>query len=94
MDLRSVFRTCEVVPTIAFSRVRQSIKPSNSSIKPLSPERDILPDGRQIYELNIHYSFKLDEAAEVFPVFPLLSNYLYENEYESQVSSFLLSVYI
>lgn len=59
-------------------------RPIESKISPLRT-RDILPPARQIYELQLTYTFHVAKATEVTPNATLLSDYLYESEYESQL---------
>lgn len=59
-------------------------RPNDSKINPLNA-RDIIPNGRQIYELILTYDFHLSKGAEVMPNSPLLSEVLYESEFESQL---------
>lgn len=59
-------------------------RPNESKIVPLRA-RDIIPPSRQIYELQLAYTFHSAKATEVTPNAALLSDLLYENEYESQM---------
>lgn len=45
----------------------------------------MLPPGKQIYELLLVYNFHLSKATEVSPNSALLSDVLYESEFESQL---------
>lgn len=47
--------------------------------------RDIIPPSRQIYELQLTYTFHSARATDVTPNASLLSDMLYESEYESQM---------
>jgi len=47
-------------------------------------ERDILIDGRQSFEIVFTYNFKVSDACEVSPRFPVFNQYLYESVYDSQ----------
>ncbi|QQP38425.1 Uncharacterized protein FKW44_018993, partial [Caligus rogercresseyi] len=61
----------------------QVVRPSDSSISPLK-ERDILPNNITIYGLELVYNFSIHKAGEITPDIPMLSNVLYESEFESQ----------
>ncbi|XP_018328349.1 tripeptidyl-peptidase 2 [Agrilus planipennis] len=74
----------EIVPTITLKNAVQILKPSEVKIKPLT-QRDVIPPGRQIYELILTYHFHLIKTTEVSPKNPLLSNMLYESHFESQL---------
>ncbi|XP_015431328.1 PREDICTED: tripeptidyl-peptidase 2 [Dufourea novaeangliae] len=84
LELRSSLRNEEVVPSISLKSSVQILKPNDSRIVPLR-ERDIIPPSRQIYELQLSYSFHSAKATEVTPNAALLSDLLYESEYESQM---------
>ncbi|RLU16741.1 hypothetical protein DMN91_010941 [Ooceraea biroi] len=84
LELRSSLRNEEVVPSISLKTSVQVLKPSESKIAPLR-ERDIIPPSRQIYELQLTYTFHSAKATEVTPNATLLSDLLYESEYESQM---------
>lgn len=54
-------------------------------ISPLLKPRDVLPDGSQIYQLTLSYNFELGEKTSIVPYAPLLCDFLYESEFESQL---------
>lgn len=45
----------------------------------------MIPPARQIYELQLTYTFHIAKATEITPNASLFSDFLYENEYESQL---------
>lgn len=59
-------------------------RPTDTKVSPLRL-RDIIPPARQIYELQLTYTFHIAKATEVMPNATLLSDLLYESEYESQM---------
>eukprot|EP00096_Caligus_rogercresseyi_P003722 TRINITY_DN171_c0_g1_i1.p1 TRINITY_DN171_c0_g1~~TRINITY_DN171_c0_g1_i1.p1 ORF type:complete len:1256 (+),score=320.81 TRINITY_DN171_c0_g1_i1:175-3942(+) len=73
----------EVQPEIKLKNTVQVVRPSDSSISPLK-ERDILPNNITIYGLELVYNFSIHKAGEITPDIPMLSNVLYESEFESQ----------
>lgn len=83
LDLRTL-RSEEILPTVTLKSSVQVLKPVESKVNALL-ERDIIPVGRQIYELLLTYEFHLSKGAEVTPNSPLLSDILYESEFESQL---------
>ncbi|KAG7205321.1 hypothetical protein KM043_007323 [Ampulex compressa] len=84
VELRSSLRNEEVVPIICLKSIVQILRPIESKITPLRA-RDIIPPSRQIYELQLTYTFHIAKATEVTPNAALLSDLLYESEYESQM---------
>ena len=75
----------ETIKMINPSTYRLSyFRPSESKTITLT-NRDVIPPGRQIYELRLTYSFHLNKGAEICPNSPLLSDVLYESEFESQL---------
>ncbi|XP_015173140.1 PREDICTED: tripeptidyl-peptidase 2 isoform X4 [Polistes dominula] len=84
LELRSSMRIEEVVPCVTLKSSVQILKPSDSKILPLRA-RDVIPPARQIYELQLTYTFHSAKATEVTPNAALLSDLLYESEYESQM---------
>ncbi|KRT78345.1 Peptidase, partial [Oryctes borbonicus] len=74
----------EIFPSITFKNSVQILKPIESKTVPLT-SRDVIPPSKQIYELNLSYTFHLNKATEVCPNSPLLSDVLYESEFESQL---------
>ncbi|KAK2578923.1 hypothetical protein KPH14_011132 [Odynerus spinipes] len=84
LELRSSLRSEEVVPCVTLKSSVQILKPTDSKIVPLRI-RDVIPPARQIYEIQLTYTFHSAKATEVTPNAALLSDLLYESEYESQM---------
>jgi len=84
IEVSSVLRPEEILPEIKLKTMVQNFRPHESRLVPLG-SRDIIPPGRQIYELQLAYNFSLSKTTEITPNFPLLSNVLYESEFESQL---------
>ncbi|GAB6021153.1 hypothetical protein CHUAL_003784 [Chamberlinius hualienensis] len=74
----------ELMPNITLKQHVQILKPCENTIVALGP-RDLFPDGRQIYEIQLNYNFIVSKATEVTPSCPLLCELLYESEFESQL---------
>ena len=47
--------------------------------------RDVIPDERTIYELQLTYNFNVSKSTDITPNLALLSDVLYESEFESQL---------
>lgn len=60
------------------------IKPTETKISPLT-QRDAFPNGRQIYQNLLTYNLNLSKSQEVAFAVPLLTNVLYESEFDSQL---------
>ncbi|XP_057301280.1 tripeptidyl-peptidase 2-like isoform X1 [Hydractinia symbiolongicarpus] len=59
------------------------LAPKDNLLKPLGV-RDLLPNGEQIYSLELTYNFQLPKASDVNVVIPQFHDLLYENKFESQ----------
>lgn len=84
IELRSSLRNEDVVPSCSLKSSVQVLRPTDSKILPLK-KRDVIPPARQIYELQLTYTFHIAKATEITPNAALFSELLYENEYESQL---------
>lgn len=74
----------EILPNVTLKNSVQILKPTEAKVNPLT-SRDVVPPGRQIYELVLTYNFHLTKGAEVSPDSSLLSDVLYESDFESQL---------
>ncbi|XP_038630286.1 tripeptidyl-peptidase 2-like [Scyliorhinus canicula] len=74
----------ELLPVVTLKTWVQTLRPVDSQTRPLG-SRDILPRNRQLYELVLTYNFSQEKSGEVTPSCPLLSDLLYESEYDSQL---------
>ncbi|XP_035827746.1 tripeptidyl-peptidase 2 [Aplysia californica] len=84
-DVISPIKTEDLAPSLTLKTAIFPLRPSDYKIKAMSKERDQLKDGRQIHAIELTYNFHLHKGADVTPDCALLSNYLYESEYESQI---------
>ncbi|XP_044020581.1 tripeptidyl-peptidase 2 isoform X2 [Aphidius gifuensis] len=84
LELRSSLRNEDIVPSITMKNLVQILRPIDNKLLPLG-KRDIIPPARQIYELQLTYTFHLTKTCEITPNISLLSDLLYESEYESQL---------
>ncbi|XP_059224472.1 tripeptidyl-peptidase 2 [Stomoxys calcitrans] len=75
----------ELQPVVQFKTAAVVLKPSESKISPLSATRDVIPEGRQIYQNLLTYSLNVAKAMEVALYAPIFNSVLYEAEYESQL---------
>ncbi|KAF7727019.1 tripeptidyl-peptidase II Tpp2 [Apophysomyces ossiformis] len=64
---------------VSFNKLRKYLRPTESTITPMHPDRDTLPNGRLLYALVLSYSLKVDAATTVTPSFPTVMNRLYEH---------------
>lgn len=62
----------------------QVLRPSDYKLVTLGC-RDIIPVGRHTYELQLTYNFSVAKTTDVTPNVPVLSDVLYESEFESQL---------
>lgn len=70
-------------PSIQLKSAVMVIKPSEAKILPLT-QRDIIPQSRQVYQNLLTYNLHLSKAQEVAFAVPLVTNVLYESEFDSQ----------
>lgn len=73
----------DVTPAIQLKSAVTVLRPTEAKIKPLS-RRDVVPDGRQIYQNVLLYTLQIAKAQDVSLHAPILSDVLYESEFESQ----------
>ncbi|RUS20247.1 subtilase family-domain-containing protein [Endogone sp. FLAS-F59071] len=69
----------DVNPTASFDTLRRIIRPTDVILRPLSVERDVLSNGRQIYGLHLNYPFRATESTTVSPKFPALFDKMYDH---------------
>lgn len=84
VDVTSQLGHEELDPKVALKYLVVPLKPSDHKILPMG-SRDLLPDGRQLHKNLLTYNFKLSKPSEVCLKSPLLSDLLYESEYETQI---------
>ena len=85
LDLESEVRAEEVAPEIKLKNVVQVVRPGDSKVVSLSDVRDILPAGRQMFELQLSYNFTIAKTSENTLNLSMLSEVLYESQLESQL---------
>ncbi|CAG2104207.1 unnamed protein product [Medioppia subpectinata] len=76
LDIQSNFGYEEISPNISLQTYVQPLRPVENKVRPLTA-RDVIPIGRQIYEIS--------KPTDVYISCPLLSDVLYESEYDSQI---------
>lgn len=59
-----MLRRADCLPQVALKHTTQTIRPSESKLSPLT-ERDVIPPGRQIYEMINTYNFYVVKGTEV-----------------------------
>jgi len=85
VDVTATLERQTISPDAKLDVLRRSLRPVKSIIRPLSPERDLLPDDRLIHELVLTYEFELPEATEVTPRFALSEHPEAGASYESNL---------
>ncbi|KAH8299436.1 hypothetical protein KR044_001463 [Drosophila immigrans] len=75
----------EIQPLLQLKTAATILRPSESKISPLSATRDVIPEGRQIYQNMLVYNLNVSKAAEVALYAPIFNDLLYESEFESQM---------
>lgn len=74
----------DVSPAIQCKSAVMVLRPTETKIKSLST-RDVIPPGRQIYQNLLTYNLNVCKANDVAFHAPMLSDVLYESEFESQM---------
>ncbi|CAF1324405.1 unnamed protein product [Didymodactylos carnosus] len=84
LDVQTRLQLEDIQPTVTWKYFVQSLRPtaSDTKIQCLS-HRDLLPGGKQIYELLLTYNFNLTKASEIQPKCPYFHELLYDSEYEA-----------
>lgn len=75
----------EIQPLLQLKNAAVVLKPTEAKISPLSATRDVIPEGRQVYQNILVYNLNVGKAAEVALYAPLFNDLLYEAEFESQM---------
>ncbi|CAI9728027.1 tripeptidyl-peptidase 2-like [Octopus vulgaris] len=84
-NVKATLRHEEICPSVCLKSLAQPLRPAEHKLRSLNGPRDLLPEGRQIYAIELTYNFHLSKGEEVTPDCSLLSDLLYESEYESQL---------
>ncbi|KAG2434097.1 hypothetical protein HXX76_007824 [Chlamydomonas incerta] len=61
------------------------LRPSESSLEPLTAARDALTEGRVVYRLLLTYKTSVAEAGKYKPCLPLINHQIYDSPLESQL---------
>ncbi|CAH1781843.1 unnamed protein product [Owenia fusiformis] len=85
LDVTASLDHTEVSPSITLKHHAIPVRPAEHKIVCLPGKRDQLPQERQIYAVELTYNFHQSKAGEIVPDVPLLSDTLYECEFESQL---------
>ncbi|XP_023932445.1 tripeptidyl-peptidase 2 [Lingula anatina] len=85
LDVTSGLKHEEISPVITIKEHVQPLRPAESKVCCLAASRDLLWEGKQIYALELTYKLSISKTAEITPDCSLLSDFLYESEYQSQL---------
>jgi len=75
----------DVQPQLQLKNAEVVLKPTEAKISPLSATRDVIPDGRQVYQNLLAFNLNVAKAADVSIYAPIFNDLLYEAEFESQM---------
>jgi tripeptidyl-peptidase II len=84
VDLRAHLREVSLRPSGKLTKWRKCILPTSSSIVPGGVERDLMPNDKLIYNLELGYSFDQPSSGKVNIRAPRLNDLLYESDFGSQ----------
>lgn len=79
LDIASIRREDSLNVNVSFNKLRKYIRPSEASITPMLPDRDLLPSTRLLYQLILSYNFTIDASNTITARFPTVMNQLYEH---------------
>jgi tripeptidyl-peptidase-2 len=65
--VRAALRPETIAPKAEAKILRKTLLPEKSEVRALDGSRDLLPEGRQVWEAVLTYEFELDEDAKVRP---------------------------
>jgi len=77
----------QIAPTTKLTKHRTTRSPTTAVIKPLAPGRDVLPNGRHLYVLELTYNFSQAKSGTVSPHFSLNDDLLYDSSFGTQLWS-------
>uniref|UniRef100_A0A1A9X3J2 Tripeptidyl peptidase II Ig-like domain-containing protein n=1 Tax=Glossina brevipalpis TaxID=37001 RepID=A0A1A9X3J2_9MUSC len=84
IEISSLANT-EIQPQIQLKTAAVVLKANESKITPLSGTRDVIPEGRQIYQNLFSFTLNVAKPMEIAVYAPLFNPVLYESEFESQL---------
>ncbi|ORY39823.1 subtilisin-like protein [Rhizoclosmatium globosum] len=83
-DLTSRLRNESIAAvSVVLNGLLKTIRPTEASISIARRGRDVLPDGRQLFQLVLGYTFKVAEEGHVTPLYPNSLNGIYDSVFES-----------
>lgn len=85
LGVTAPLRKERLAPSGSLETLRQPLRPTKAEVRPLDGQRDLLPEGRQIYELVLTYEFKLDEEARIYPRVAMMGIKEFEESWEAQI---------
>ncbi|GLC44539.1 hypothetical protein PLESTB_000062200 [Pleodorina starrii] len=78
-------RSTRIKPEAKLTCLHIPLRPVETSLEPLTEDRDALTDGRVIYRLLLTYKTSLSEAGKYKPCLPLINEQVYDSPLESQL---------
>jgi tripeptidyl-peptidase-2 len=87
VNLATPLHRQQIAPAAKLTTHRTTLRPTSAVIRPLAPSRDVLPNGRHLYLLELTYNFSQAKAGTVTPRFPMNDNLLYDSQFGTQLWS-------
>nr|XP_018903272.1 PREDICTED: tripeptidyl-peptidase 2 [Bemisia tabaci] len=75
----------DIAPSVKLNHNVSVLRPTSAKVTPLLSDRDTIPEKRVIYQLMLNYSFHVHKGTKVVLINGLLSDALYESDFESQI---------
>ncbi|KAJ3390848.1 hypothetical protein HDU84_006939 [Entophlyctis sp. JEL0112] len=83
-DIHSRLRKESITAVSAsLDTLQKSLRPNEAGVIAALKSRDMLPDGRQLFELVLNYTLKVAEDSKVLPFYPPVMNTVYDSFFES-----------
>ncbi|CAF0707859.1 unnamed protein product [Brachionus calyciflorus] len=80
IDVGSYLRNEDCDPSVSYKHLVQPLRPHEYHIEIVKPSMGVI---KPIYQLILTYNFHQNKSGDVGCEIPVLSNYLYENEFQS-----------
>jgi tripeptidyl-peptidase-2 len=85
LEVAAPLRKERLSPSGSLATLQRTLRPTAAKLRPLSGERDRLPEERQVYELVLDYELELKDGATITPRGALSLTGEWNESYQSQI---------